>query len=156
MKLGVERMGNVNKLRKIIEMHYKNIDTYWKAFYSTFYPPQRIHVLHMLEVELRQLSDLIIKYDLILEKHHREELSRDNELRQFTKAELEKYNGAGGNPAYIAVNGIVYDVTFNPQWGGGTHFGITAGRDVTKEFEKCHGGEDILSKLEIVGELVEE
>ena len=39
-----------------------------------------------------------------------------NGTRAFTLEELAKYNGKDGNPAYVAVNGIVYDVTNNAAW----------------------------------------
>lgn len=60
--------------------------------------------------------------------------------KQFTLDELSKYNGTNGMPAYAAVNGIVYDFSLVPAWGGGTHFGMYAGKDLTKEFNTCHGG----------------
>ena len=73
----------------------------------------------------------------------------------FTLQELSKYDGKGGNPAYIAVNGTVYDVTNNATWAAATHFGLTAGKDLTNEFASCHAGQPILSKLKVVGKLVE-
>lgn len=72
----------------------------------------------------------------------------------FTLQELSRYDGKGGNPAYVAVNGIVYDVTNNAAWAAATHFGLTAGKDLTNEFASCHGGQPILSKLKVVGKLV--
>lgn len=72
----------------------------------------------------------------------------------FTLQELSRYDGKGGNPAYVAVNGIVYDVTNNAAWAAATHFGLTAGKDLTNEFASCHGGQPILSKLKVVGRLV--
>lgn len=75
------------------------------------------------------------------------------ETRTFTPAELSKYNGKNGNPAYVAVNGVVYDVTSNAAWGGATHFGLTAGTDVTSQFASCHAGQPILSKLKVVGKM---
>lgn len=76
-------------------------------------------------------------------------------MRTFTEAELSMYNGKDGNPAYVAVNGIVYDVTNNAAWGGATHFGLAAGTDVTSQFASCHAGQPILSKLKVVGKMVE-
>lgn len=73
--------------------------------------------------------------------------------KSFTTAELAKYNGKNGNPAYVAVNGVVYDVTSNAAWGGATHFGLTAGSDITNQFASCHAGQPILSKLKIVGKM---
>jgi membrane-associated progesterone receptor component len=67
--------------------------------------------------------------------------------------ELSKFNGKDGNPAYVAVNGIVYDVTNNVAWAAATHFGLTAGKDLTSEFVSCHGDQPILSKLKVVGKL---
>ncbi|WP_333860719.1 cytochrome b5 domain-containing protein [Clostridium sp.] len=58
--------------------------------------------------------------------------------RQFTLEELSKYNGANGSPAYAAINGVVYDLSLVPSWGGGTHFGLYAGKDLTSEFNACH------------------
>jgi len=76
-----------------------------------------------------------------------------NATRLFTAAELARYNGRNGNPAYVAVNGVVYDVTNNAAWGGATHFGLTAGTDVTSRFASCHAGQPILSKLKVVGKM---
>lgn len=75
--------------------------------------------------------------------------------RLFTPAELSRYHGRDGNPAYVAVNGIVYDVSNVAAWGGATHFGLTAGRDLTGEFASCHAGQPILGKLKAVGKMVE-
>lgn len=75
--------------------------------------------------------------------------------KEFTLSELAKFNGKNGNPAYIAIDGIVYDVTWNPAWSGGTHFGMYAGKDLTKEFSTCHS-KSILSSLNQVGTLKQE
>jgi membrane-associated progesterone receptor component len=72
----------------------------------------------------------------------------------FTLKELSKYDGKDGNPAYVAINSIVYDVTNNAAWAAATHFGLTAGKDLTNEFASCHAGQPILSNLKVVGKLV--
>jgi len=76
---------------------------------------------------------------------------QQNSTRMFTTADLAKYNGKDGNPAYVAVNGTVYDVTNNAAWAAATHFGLTAGRDLTSEFTSCHAGQPVLSRLKVVG-----
>ena len=76
-----------------------------------------------------------------------------NPSTSFTQAELSRYNGKNGNPAYVAVNGTVYDVTNNAAWAAATHFGLTSGRDVTREFASCHSGQTILSRLTAVGKI---
>lgn len=72
----------------------------------------------------------------------------------FTLQELSKFDGKDSNPAYVAVNGIVYDVTNNAAWAAATHFGLTAGKDLTNEFASCHASQPILSNLRVVGKLV--
>jgi len=72
----------------------------------------------------------------------------------FTLQELSRFDGKNGNFAYVAVNGTVYDVTDNAAWAAATHFGLTAGRDLTGAFASCHAGQPILNKLRVVGKLV--
>ena len=72
----------------------------------------------------------------------------------FTTEELTSFNGKNGKPAYIAVKGIVYDVTNNAAWAAATHFGLSAGNNYTDEFASCHSGqESILAALPRVGRL---
>lgn len=76
--------------------------------------------------------------------------------RNFTREELSLYTGMNGNPAYVAVNGVVYDVTNNAAWSAASHFGLLAGRDLTQQFASCHAGENwILETLVPVGRLIE-
>lgn len=75
--------------------------------------------------------------------------------RTFTKSELATFNGKNGNKAYVAVNGTVYDVTDVPAWAAASHFGLTAGTDVSKEFSRCHAGQQILNRLKVVGKMAQ-
>ena len=70
----------------------------------------------------------------------------DEEQRTFTTEELADYNGSNGKPAYVAVDGIVYDVSSVIRWAGGRHFGLQAGRDLTSPFMGCHQG--IMGRLD--------
>lgn len=54
----------------------------------------------------------------------------------FSEDELANFDGKDGNPAYIAVNGTVYDVTNFGAWADGEHQDmVTAGTDATDLFE---------------------
>lgn len=76
--------------------------------------------------------------------------------RKFTKEELSKYNGKNGMPVYVAVDGIVYDVTKSKYWKTGRHKNMhDAGLDLTYEIKnlapKFHKGGKILEKFPKVG-----
>jgi predicted heme/steroid binding protein len=79
----------------------------------------------------------------------------DDELPVFTIEELSEYDGQDGRPAYVAVDGIVYDVTDNEMWEGGTHpGGHQASEELTTELhENSPHGDSVLEALEAVGRL---
>ena len=78
----------------------------------------------------------------------------DTQEPDITPDELMMNNGKNGNPAYVAVNGIVYNMSDVPAWAAATHFGMSAGQDLTEEFLACHANQAIiLSKLREVGRL---
>lgn len=78
-----------------------------------------------------------------------------NNERNFTVEQLAKFDGKNGMPAYVAVNGTVYDVTNNRAWAAATHFGLLAGKEYSQEFATCHEGQQsILTTLPVVGRLV--
>ncbi|MDD7794460.1 cytochrome b5 domain-containing protein [Clostridium sp. 'White wine YQ'] len=74
----------------------------------------------------------------------------------FTASELAKYNGKNGNPAYVAVDGIVYDVTNAEKWTNGKHEdGIVAGKDLSEVIGKAPHGRKVLKEIPIIGTLKE-
>ncbi|HWP96475.1 MAG TPA: cytochrome b5 domain-containing protein [Syntrophomonadaceae bacterium] len=75
----------------------------------------------------------------------------------FTVEELAKYDGKNGNPAYIAANGVVYDVSNSKDFVNGVHkvcSAAVAGTDVTALMSKSphQSGKD-LNSLPKVGTL---
>ena len=79
------------------------------------------------------------------------------EEKYFTSQQLAYFNGEYGSPAYIAVDGVVYDVSVSDLWKFGRHQVIhLAGKDLTEELKDAPHGEDMLSKFEVVGYLLDE
>ena len=74
----------------------------------------------------------------------------------FTMEEIAQYDGKDGNPAYIVVDGIVYDVSNVGQWSSGSHFGFEAGSDVTEALQDvAPHGENMLNQAEVVGTIID-
>lgn len=77
-------------------------------------------------------------------------------LLQLTLEELKQYDGQNGNSAYVAVDGVIYDVTNVPEWKDGKHNGYTAGQDLTDIIKnKSPHGLAKLQGVPVVGELVD-
>jgi len=71
----------------------------------------------------------------------------------FTLLDLAKYDGIDGKLAYVAINGVVYDVTNEKGWKNGEHQGYSAGKDLTDVISKSPHGESVLKDLTAVGKL---
>ncbi|WEV39751.1 cytochrome B5 [Lactobacillus sp. ESL0684] len=72
-------------------------------------------------------------------------------MEKFTKESLAKFDGKNGNPAYVAIDGTVYDVTGNSHWTDGEHHGVEAGRDLTEAIAQSPHGKSVLGNLKEVG-----
>lgn len=72
---------------------------------------------------------------------------------ELTLEELAAYDGKNGNPAYVAVDGVIYDVTNAKGWNNGTHEGYAAGQDLTDAIKTAPHGESVLKDLPVVGTL---
>lgn len=68
--------------------------------------------------------------------------------KTFTPEELAQYDGKDGNPAYVAVDGVVYDLT--SIFKDGSHFGHLAGEELTNAFYKKHVASEI-TKYPVAG-----
>ncbi len=76
------------------------------------------------------------------------------EVPEMTLEELAQYNGKDGAKAYIAVDGVIYDVSPIPAWAGGLHQNkVQAGTDASELIGQSPHGKKVLEKLQIVGKL---
>ncbi|MCL5961087.1 MAG: cytochrome B5 [Chloroflexi bacterium] len=77
--------------------------------------------------------------------------------RMFTLAELQQFDGKKGRPAFIACNGLVYDVSSLINWEGGYHMGLhDAGCDLTEELLEAPHADEMLERAVVVGRLAGE
>ena len=81
--------------------------------------------------------------------------------RTFTPAELAKFDGKDGRPAYVAVDGIVYDVTGSSIWPQGEHspcdLDASAGRDLSEVLERAPARmRALIEAMPVVGRLAAE
>jgi predicted heme/steroid binding protein len=68
--------------------------------------------------------------------------------------ELAAYNGENGMPAYVAVDGVIYDVSDHPEWTTGEHGGNIAGTDITAMLKAAPHGLSKLEDIPQVGTLI--
>lgn len=76
-------------------------------------------------------------------------------MRTFTAAELAAFDGTDDQPAYVAYNGVVYDVSAGPTWAEGMHFEHLAGRDLTEALEGAPHDDEVFEGMPVVGHLAE-
>ncbi|NMM63839.1 cytochrome B5 [Clostridium sp. P21] len=135
--------NNLNQLQGMLQ----EINHYKKMIKATSCPYKKMHFINKIAYKVTKILD-----SMNVEKIMNREEAQP--LRKFTIEELSKYDGSMGKPAYVAVNGVVYDVSRSSVWGGGTHFGLYAGKDLSEEFKGCHGDKiEILKSLPVVGNI---
>jgi predicted heme/steroid binding protein len=80
--------------------------------------------------------------------------------KSFTLDELATFNGQNGSPAYVAVDGIVYDVSNSSFWKGGAHstcnLGAMAGKDLSELITQAPARmRSDLQRMPVVGSLAQ-
>lgn len=76
----------------------------------------------------------------------------------FSLTELAEFDGKDGGAAYVAVDGVVYDVSDSARWPEGQHsscnLGAMAGKDLSEEIEQAPASmRALLEKMRVVGKL---
>ncbi len=76
----------------------------------------------------------------------------------FTLDELAQFDGKDGRSAYVAVDGVVYDVTGSRVWPDGGHsscnLGAVAGQDLSQLIDQAPANmRSLLSRMPVVGRL---
>jgi predicted heme/steroid binding protein len=71
--------------------------------------------------------------------------------KKFDPFTLSSFDGKGGEPAFIAYKGIVYDMSALKLWKNGAHMKHQAGHDLSDALAKAPHGEEKLASLKEVG-----
>lgn len=85
----------------------------------------------------------------------KKECSVSEQKKDFTEEELLQCDGKEGHPAYVAYNGIIYDVSGSKLWKDGAHMRKhIAGSDLTDVLKTAPHGEDKILKMPVAGKLI--
>jgi predicted heme/steroid binding protein len=72
----------------------------------------------------------------------------------MTLEELAKFNGKNGQPAYVAIGSIVYDLSNSTLWPDGLHEGIhQAGCDLSEALRHAPHVAAVVQRFPSVGQL---
>jgi predicted heme/steroid binding protein len=105
------------------------------------------------EQEKAGVSSSHKKESVGMEKKEHSNVHQKKAPQVFTLEKLAQFDGKEGRPAYVAVDGIVYDVTGVPAWASGEHKTGKAGTDISEKIKLAPHGKAILSKRTKVGVL---
>ncbi|MCX7709127.1 MAG: hypothetical protein N2484_04690 [Clostridia bacterium] len=97
----------------------------------------------------------------VFEDSNYKETETQETVKTFTREELAQFDGKNGRKCYVALYGVVYDLTDVKGWKKGSHgHGIIGGKDWTALFEKhapkSHKNPEFLKKLPVVGKYIGE
>lgn len=83
--------------------------------------------------------------------------NRMNDFVNIKRENLKNFDGTEGMPAYIAVNGIVYDISESEEWKHGRYLGVKAGVDLSEKLSS-ESGEILrmLARFKVIGVVKEE
>jgi predicted heme/steroid binding protein len=74
----------------------------------------------------------------------------------YTRNQLALRNGQDKPQIWIALNGIIYDVTTSRLWRDGKHYEHWAGQDLTHELKDAPHTENVFDKFKPIGRLKQE
>lgn len=112
-------MEEVYKLKEDLERILEKIKELHTMEFLSLCPLEKSYYKNMI---IDSIDDACLKMEDALKILKQYEENRV--LKEFTLEELANFDGTNGKPAYVAVNGIVYDVTLSASWGGGSYFGL--------------------------------
>ena len=80
-----------------------------------------------------------------------EESKTEKVLPLYTRAQLALRNGQDKPQIWVALHGIIYEVTVSRLWRNGKHYEHWAGQDLTVELKDAPHTEKVFDKFKMVG-----
>lgn len=74
-------------------------------------------------------------------------------LPVITRAQLALRNGQDKPEIWVALRGLVYDVSSSRLWRNGKHYEHWAGQDLTDELKDAPHNENVFDKFKVIGRL---
>ena len=71
----------------------------------------------------------------------------------YTKSQLAMRNGQDKPEIWVALKGVIYDVTESRLWRNGKHYEHWAGQDLTEELADAPHTETVFEKFRVIGKL---
>jgi predicted heme/steroid binding protein len=76
-------------------------------------------------------------------------------LPHYTKNQLALRNGQDKPQVWVALNGLIYDVSHSRLWKNGKHYEHWAGQDLTDELKDAPHTDKVFDRFPVIGRLVE-
>ncbi len=77
------------------------------------------------------------------------------EEKLFSRAQLALRNGQDKPEVWVALRGVIYDVSKSRLWNKGKHYEHWAGQDLTDELPDAPHNEKVFDKFKVVGKLTD-
>ncbi|EOR94628.1 hypothetical protein ADIARSV_2226 [Arcticibacter svalbardensis MN12-7] len=77
----------------------------------------------------------------------------EEELPFYTRSQLALRNGQDKPQIWVALNGVIYDVTESRLWKNGTHYEHWAGQDLTEELADAPHTELVFLRFKKIGQI---
>jgi predicted heme/steroid binding protein len=74
-------------------------------------------------------------------------------LPAYSLAQVALRNGQDKPEIWVALNGLIYDVTKSRLWRDGKHYEHWAGQDLTDELKDAPHTEKVFDKFTVIGKL---
>ncbi len=76
-----------------------------------------------------------------------------SELPIYSINQLALRNGQDKPEIWVALHGLIYDVTSSRLWKNGKHYEHWAGQDLTNELKDAPHTEKVFDKFKVIGKL---